>query len=542
PALPARAPPALAEPRARDAPLPGDPALVRGGRDAPLRPDSAGRPAGRVRAARARVRADDVRHRREGRAGERRARAEPDARRGGARGPHHARQDAAQDRAQVRRRAPRLRGARPHGHAGARLGGDRERRGRVARQGGPMKGLRDKYCLVGVGETEYSRGSNRTTRALAVEAVRAAILDAGLTAIDVDGMLDYQSGDSTLANHVAPDLGIRLNFYMDVMGGGSSTEALIGLAMGAIEAGMCNAVAIYRSMNGYSEFRIGGTGARAAQPVRGLDLAQVPFGMRSAGQNFALTFMRHMYDYGTTSEQAAHVKVAHSKHASNNPKALLKERVTVQDVVHSRWICKPLHLLDCCLETDNATCLIVTSAERARDLRARPIYVMGVAGRVSKPRVDFHWAHGPISRVAGYYAKDIVFGQAGIRPEDVHVTGSYDAFTFTTMLQMEEYGFCKKGEGGAFVASGILELGSERPNNTSGGQLCEAYTHGMNLVIENTRQLRWQADDYCPGAASGEHSFDYSEGHCRQVKEPKTAMNMAWANPATGSALITRRG
>src|SRR6266852_4089284 len=132
------------------------------------------------------------------------------------------------------------------------------------------RGLRDKYCIVGVGETEYSRASGRTTRAMAVEAIRRAVLDAGLTARDVDGMLDYQGGDSTLANHVAPDLGIRLNFYMDVMGGGSSTEALIGLAMGAIEAGMCNTVAIYRSMNGYSEFRIGGTGARAAQPVRGL--------------------------------------------------------------------------------------------------------------------------------------------------------------------------------------------------------------------------------------------------------------------------------
>jgi acetyl-CoA acetyltransferase len=149
-------------------------------------------------------------------------------------------------------------------------------------------------------------------------------------------------------------------------------------------------------MNGYSEFRIGGTGARAAQPVRGLDLAQVPYGMRSAGQNFAPTFMRHMYEYGTTSAQVAHVRVAHSKHASQNPKALLKQRVTVQDVLASRWIVKPLHLLDCCLETDNATCIIVTSAERARNLRHRPVYIMGVAGRVSKPRLDFHWAYGPI--------------------------------------------------------------------------------------------------------------------------------------------------
>jgi acetyl-CoA acetyltransferase len=401
--------------------------------------------------------------------------------------------------------------------------------------------LRDRYCIAGVGETEYSRNSGRTTRAMAVEAVRKAILDAGLTAADVDGMMSYQNGDSTPSNWVAPDLGIRLNFYMDVVGGGSSTEALVGLAMGAIEAGMCRTMAIFRSMNGYSEVRIGGTGARAAQPVRGLDLAQVPFGMRSAGQAFAMTFMRHMYDYGTTSEQVAHVKVAHSKHASQNPKALQKERVTVADVVGSRYIVKPLHLLDCCLETDNATCIIVTSAERARDCRHRPVYVIGVAGRTSKPRTDFHWAHGPISRVAGYYAKDIVFGQAGITPDDVDVTGSYDAFTFTTMLQLEEYGFCKKGEGGAYVSSGIIELGGRRPNNTSGGHLCEGYTHGMSMVIENVRQLRGTVDDSCPGAARGEHTYDYAPGRCRQVKDAEITMNLGWAMPPTGSALILRR-
>jgi acetyl-CoA acetyltransferase len=404
-----------------------------------------------------------------------------------------------------------------------------------------MKTLRDKYCIVGVGETEYSRNSGRTTRAMAVEAIRNAILDAGLTAADVDGMMSYQNVDSTPSNWVGPDLGLRLNFYMDVVGGGSSTEALIGLAMGVIEAGMCNTVALFRSMNGYSEVRIGGTGVRAAQPVRGLDLAQRPFGMTSAGQNFSLTFMRHMYEYGTTSEQVAHVRVAHSKHASQNPKALLKERVSVEDVVNSRWIVKPLHLLDCCLETDNATCLIVTSAERARDLRRRPVFIMGVAGRTSKPRTDFHWAHGPITRVAGYYAKDIVFGQAGIGPEEVDVTGSYDAFTFTTMLQLEEYGFCKKGEGGAYVSSGIIELGGQRPNNTAGGHLCEGYTHGMSMVIENVRQLRGTVDDYCPGAAEGRHSYDYSPGRCRQVKDAEITMNLGWAMPPTGSALILRR-
>ena len=404
-----------------------------------------------------------------------------------------------------------------------------------------MASLRDKYAIVGVGETEYSRHSGRSTRAMAVEAIKTALADAGLGPKDVDGMMSYQNNDSTFSPVVAGDLGIRLNFFMDVAGGGSSTEALIGLAMGAIEVGMCGTVVLFRSMNGYTEVRIGGTGARASAPVRGQDLATRPYGMTSAAQNFAPTFMRHMYDYGTTSEQVAHVKVAHSKHASQNPKALHKERMTVGDVVSSRWIVKPLHLLDCCVETDNATALIVTSLERARDLRQRPVYILGVAGRVSKPRADFHFAHGPLSRVAGYYAREIVFGMAGIGPEDVDITGSYDAFTFTTLLQLEEYGFCKKGEGGEYVSGGAIELGGRRPNNTSGGHLCEGYTHGMSMVIENVRQLRGTADDYCPRWADGIHSYDYSPGKCRQVKDARIAMNLGWATPATGSALILRR-
>ena len=404
-----------------------------------------------------------------------------------------------------------------------------------------MGNLRDKYCIVGVGETEYSRNSGRTTRAMAVEAIKKAMDDAGLGARDVDGMMSYQNNDSTFSLVVGGDLGIRFNFWMDVVGGGSSTEALVGLAIGAIEVGMCKTVVLFRSMNGYSEVRIGGTGTRAAAPVRGAELATRPYGMTSAGQNFAPTFMRYLYDYGVTSEQVAHVKVAHSKHASQNPKALYKERVSVEEVLNSRWIVKPLHLLDCCVETDNATAVIVTSAERARNLRQRPVYIMGVAGRVSKPRTDFHFAHGPISRVAGYYAREIVFGMAGIGPEDVDLTGSYDAFTFTTLLQLEEYGFCKKGEGGAYVSSGIIELGGKRPNNTAGGHLCEAYTHGMNLVIENVRQLRGTADDYCPRWAEGIHTYDYAPGRCRQVRDAQIAMNLGWSTPATGSALILRR-
>jgi acetyl-CoA acetyltransferase len=406
------------------------------------------------------------------------------------------------------------------------------------------KYLRDQYAIVGVGETSYTRGSGRSTRALATWAVKNAIEDAGLKPADVDAVLSYQSGDSTFAPFVAGDLGIRLNFFMDVFGGGSSTEALVGMAIGLIEAGMCKTVALFRAMNGYSQVRIGGTGVRSAQPITGDMLHSRAYGWQSAGQMFAPTFMRHMHDFGTRPEQVAAVKAIHSEHASNNPKAYYKKRYTVEDVLRSRIICKPLHLLDCCVETDNGTAIVVTSAERARDCRHPLVLIRGVVGRCTKPRADMHYEAGPISTVAGAYAREILWPNAGVGPQDVDLTGAYDAFTFTAMLQLEDYGFCKKGEGGHYVSDGTIRLGGKRPNNTSGGHLCEGYTHGMNMVIENVRQLRGEADDSCPIGPDGRrrHAYDYREGGCRQVRNAEVSANLGWATPATGSAMVLRRG
>jgi acetyl-CoA acetyltransferase len=400
--------------------------------------------------------------------------------------------------------------------------------------------LRNKYAIVGIGETEYLRGSGRTTRAMANIAVRNAMADAGLGATQVDGFLSYQMNDSVASTYVAADLGIRPNFFLDVFGGGATTEALIGLAIGAIEAGMCETVVVFRSMSGYSQVRIGGTGTRAQIPVVGDMLHTRPYGWESPGQMFSPTFMRHMYEYGTTKAQIAAVKVAHSKHASNNPKALYKKRVTVDEVLASRPICHPLSLLDCCVETDNAAAVIVTSAERARDLRQPPALIRGVVGRVCKPRPDMHFQVGPITTVAARYGRDRLWSNAGVLPEEIDVTGAYDATTFTALLQLEDYGFCKKGEGGDYVSNGTIELGGKRPNNTSGGQLCEGYTHGISLVIENVRQLRNDVDDSCPVGPDGRrrHTHDYREGGCRQVKDVRLTANLGWANPGNGSALV----
>jgi acetyl-CoA acetyltransferase len=371
--------------------------------------------------------------------------------------------------------------------------------------------------------------------------------DAGLGAQDVDGLLSYQRDDSTPGAVIAADLGIRPNFHMDCTGGGSSVEALVGLGIGAIEAGMCETVVVYRSMNGHTGRRPGGSptaGKPAMASVSERQLETLPYGMSSAAQLFQFTFARHMHEYGTSSEQLAMVKVIQSRHASNNPKAYYNKRLSVDEVLASRWIVKPAcHLLDCCVETDNAVALIITSADRAKDLRQPPVYIMAVAGRVSKPFPvnNLHYQCSPITRSAGYYASQRIFPAAGITPADVDVTGCYDAFTFTPVLLFEAYGFCEPGEGGRYVSDGTTALGGKRPSNTSGGQLCEGYSHGISLVVENVRQLRGQADDSCGAASAHEHSFSYEEGGCRQARDVSITMNMGWADPSVTSALILRK-
>ena len=384
----------------------------------------------------------------------------------------------------------------------------------------------------------------QTTRALATAAIRNAMADAGLRATDIDGMLSYSLMDAAQCPEVASDLGIRLDFYMDVWGGGSSTEALIGIATGVIEAGMCRTVVIYRAMNGYSQLRMGGTGWSAA-PIAGDELHWKPYGWTSPAQWFAPVFMRHMYEHGTTPEQAAMVKVAHSEHASCNPKALYKQRVTVDDVLASRWIVKPLHLLDCCVETDNAAALIVTSAERARDLppaaradqRGRRPGVQAPPRHALPGRPDNRGRRPPRPRDP---VEERRRRPRGHRRHRLPTTPSPSPRSCSSRRTAS----ARPGEGGGYVSDGTIRLGGRRPNNTSGGHLCEGYTHGISMVIENVRQLRHDVDDYCPLGPDGRrvHTYDYRAGGCRQVRDVELTANLGWGTPWTGSAVVLRRG
>lgn len=302
--------------------------------------------------------------------------------------------------------------------------------------------LSDKVCIVGVGETAHMRESGRTTFSMACEAVKKAILDAGLELKDVDGMTSYMMNDSTAASNVAEALGIQLNYGLDIVGGGSSGEALVAHAVGLIAGGYCKTMVIFRSMNGRSGNRMGGqspTGPRATV-AGGQNAWSTLAGMTTPAQGFGNGCMRHMADYGTTSRDLGAIAVAHRKHATLNPKALMKTAITIEDHQNSRWVSKPFRLLDCCQETDVCCALVLTSAAHAFDLRHTPVFVKGGTARTLITGEGPQLSRPQIHYVAGQYGRKRVFGMSGITHGDVDIISCYDAFTFTTLVQLEAYG------------------------------------------------------------------------------------------------------
>jgi acetyl-CoA acetyltransferase len=408
-----------------------------------------------------------------------------------------------------------------------------------------MGSLTDKYCIVGLGQTPFMRPSNRTTLSMACEAIRNAMDDAGLRRDEIDGMTSYQGGaggDSTSAAHIASAMGLRLNYATEMLGGGSATEMLIAHAIGLIEGGYCKTVVVFRSMNGRSGRRYGGQapgGPVPATPAAGEGMFMVVNGWTSPAQLFAMSAMRYMRDFGANTDCLAEIAVAHRYHASLNPKALMRTPITIADHHRSRWVAKPFRLLDCCLETDVASALIVTSRERAYDLKQPPVFIMGGTARTFSPDPANNYSRPEIHFQGGNYARQRMLGTAGITHKDVDLISCYDAFTFTTLIQLEAYGFCGRGEGHEFVKGGRLRIDHELPCNTGGGHLSEGYTHGINLVAENVRQLRHRADDACPGWAEGKHTYDRQRG-CRQVREAHIAACIGWRTETGGSSLILR--
>jgi acetyl-CoA acetyltransferase len=346
--------------------------------------------------------------------------------------------------------------------------------------------LRGAAAIVGVSDDVSPTGElDRTDRALEVAMVLEALEDAGLALSDVDGVCHP---DSAVA--FAEYLGIHPVFTESTMTGGSSYEVHVEHAAAAIAAGICDVVVSVYAATPRSDRtmkrRRSRRGMAGPNPLAEWDM---PFGLRTPMGPYALAAARHMYEYGTTSEQLAQIAVSTRQWAELNPRARYREAITVEDVLSSPLQVSPLHLLDCCLVTDGAGAFVMTSAERARSLPKAPVYVLGAATCTDHMGVT---QMPDLTTTPGAVSGPRAFTMAGVDAADVDVLMAYDSFTITALLHLEDLGFCKKGEGGPFAADGHLGPGGTLPMNTNGGGL--SFTHpgmyGMFLLTEATRQLR----------------------------------------------------
>ena len=358
-----------------------------------------------------------------------------------------------------------------------------------------MNGLSGKAAIAGVGATEFSKESGRSELQLSIEAIKAALVDCGLASGDVDGLVTFTM-DTSSEIAVARELGIGdLRFFSRINFGGGAACGTIQQAAMAVATGVADVVVVYRGFNERSGSRFGQTSlsANAQINTNGLDNAWTyPHGLTTPAATVAMQARRYMHEYGATSQDFGRVAVADRRHAATNPHAFFFNRpITLQEHQASRMIADPLHLLDCCQESDGAVALVVTSAERARDLAQPPAYV--VAAAQGSARDQFV--------MTSYYRSDIgvpemgvvsreLWRQSELAPADIATAVLYDHFTPYVLMQLEELGFCGRGEAAAFVADGGIELGGRLPVNTHGGQLGEAYIHGMNGIAEGVRQVR----------------------------------------------------
>ena len=367
---------------------------------------------------------------------------------------------------------------------------------------------RDRCAISGIGRTEYTRDSGRSTLALATEAAKAATADGGLTVADLDAIVSC-TDDTVKGATLAAALGMsRLTYCAEAGPGGVAPCMMIGLAIGAILSGQAKAVLAFRSLNGRSEARFGaGVPGSDAAYVGGrntYDEFFLPYGLTTPGQHFALMAHRHMTEFGTQPEHLGAVSLACREAANQAPHAQMHaKRITMEDYLASRVIATPLRLFDFCLETDGAAAVIVTSAERAKDGAKRPVLISAVAGGLPpdlRPGVMFPVLTRDVTEIGGRQAGEILWKRAGFGAQDVDVAQLYDCFTISVILQLEAYGFCGRGEGGPFAASGAIRRGGSLPINTAGGHLSEGYIHGMNHIYEAVRQLRGEADMQIGGA------------------------------------------
>jgi acetyl-CoA acetyltransferase len=359
-----------------------------------------------------------------------------------------------------------------------------------------MSSLSGKAAIAGIGATEFSKDSGRSELQLACEAVRDAVADAGLQPSDVDGLVTYTM-ETNPEIEVARNLGMGdLKLFSRVHYGGGAPAATVLQAAMAVATGVADVVVCYRAFNERSGRRFG-AGVQdlgQAPTAEGAHFAwYAPYGLLTPAQWVAMSARRYMHAYGATSEDFGRVAVADRKHAATNPKAWFYEQpITLEDHQNSRWIVEPLHLLDCCQETDGGQALVIVSAERARDLPNPPAVLSAVAqGATTTTQMMTHYYGDDITGLPemGLVARQL-WADSGLGPADIQTAVIYDHFTPFVLPQLEEFGFCGRGEAKDFIRDGNIELGGGLPVNTHGGQLGEAYLHGMNGIAEGVRQVR----------------------------------------------------
>lgn len=361
-------------------------------------------------------------------------------------------------------------------------------------------------AIVGVGETEFSKNSGRSELQLAVEAVRTALADAGLTPVDVDGLVTF-SMDSTAEIALAREIGAgELRFFSQVGYGGGAACATVQQAALAISAGVARVVVCYRALNERSGRRFGRVSRdiSSAPTSSGVDNGwHYPMGLSTPAATVAMVARRYQHVFGATGEDFGRVAVAARRHAATNPRAWFFERpITLADHQASRWIAEPLRLLDCCQESDGAVAVVVAGVEQAADLRQTPAMITAAAqGSGAEQYIMTSYYRDNLTGLPelGVVGRQL-WEQSGLGPDDVRVAVLYDHFTPYVLMQLEELGFCPPGEARHFIADGAIELDGRLPVNPHGGQLGEAYIHGMNGIVEAVRQIRGSSVNQVAGA------------------------------------------
>jgi acetyl-CoA acetyltransferase len=372
-------------------------------------------------------------------------------------------------------------------------------------------------AIVGIGRTPFSRSSGRTTLAMAADASRSALRDAGLGSADVDGIATFQVLDSAPPVDVAYALGIDdLTWSADLYGGGNVLASTIGAASAAIASGRCEVALVYRSLNGRSGIRFGV--ADGTLEVGGLEQFGGPHGVLVPAQWIAIMARRHQHVYGTTNEDLGQIAVTQRSHAMANPHAIARTPLSLDDYLDSRLINEPFHVYDCSYEVDGAVALVLTSGERARDLAQRPVWLVDV----TESHAGGGWERSPdMTTMYSANAASRLWGRTGYGPTDIDVACMYDCFTYTVMATMEDFGFCEKGGVGEFFGKGKATYGGDVVVNPHGGLLSEGYLHGLNHHYEAALQLRGQA-----GA--------------RQVPDARVVLTTGGVGPFGGAVLYSR--